>query len=309
MEKIACIFCHKMSVVVAIQEDNYQGKKCQQCALIYISPRPTRNQVVNLYGHDEAKISAQSHMTGGFLKRLYARHTLNKIKKYCTSGSLLEIGSGAGYFLDEARKKGFDPYALELNPVQADFITHHFGIPAEKKALSETSFGKKQFDVIYHCDVVSHFHNPISAFNIMQKKLRDKGLLVFETGNIAETNNKYFPAFTSFQYPDHLFFFSEQSIKQLLDRTGFQLIALHRYNILPQLRLLKWLQSKKQNVNNKQQCGAQKKIPKQKRVLLGAKNMFKKLYYLSMFFLRYYLGALLPKKGRPQTMIIIARKK
>ena len=56
MNEIKCIFCDTKSDRVAIRENGYQGKQCPDCGLIYISPRPSLQEVIDLYGHDEAHI-------------------------------------------------------------------------------------------------------------------------------------------------------------------------------------------------------------------------------------------------------------
>jgi SAM-dependent methyltransferase len=318
MEQVCCIFCTKSSEAVVIKEDGYQGRRCDTCALIYISPRPKQEDISDLYGHGSAHVSSDAHITGSLLKRLYARHSLKVIDQYRSTvytrvldfinpgfsksqGTLLEVGAGGGHFLKEARKKGYTPYAIELNPHQADFINQVLGIPCEKTLLSSCSFGDNTFDVIYHCDVISHFHDPVDAFKIMHTKLADDGLLVFETGNIAEVKHKYLGAFSSFQYPDHLYFFSKDSIKQLLDKTGFELVALHRYNIMPQLAVMNWLKGSSSNT--------QPVAPKSESGSSWLYSVAKNAYYLMVYVLRYKLGRLLPKKGRPQTLIVVARKK
>ena len=308
MEVIPCIFCEVSSNTIIINENKYQGRRCPHCALIYISPRPSADEIENVYGHNNAQVPADVHIAGEFLNRLYARHTIKIIKKHLKHkkinerSTLLEIGAGAGYFLNEAHKAGFDPYALELNPVQADYIERTFNIACERSLLSATSFGSKKFDLIYHCDVLSHFYDPIKSFEVMHKKLTNNGLLVFQTGNIADIDTRYLPAFESFQYPDHLFFFNERTIKQLLAKTGFTLIALHRYNILPQLWLLKWLHRGK----------AQTKATRGKEQSANDsifKLLAKKIYYRGLYLLRYKIGALLPKTGKPQTIIVVAQKR
>ena len=82
MEEIRCIFCDKKNDRVAVEENGYKGRKCSQCGLIYISPRPSINEIVDLYGHDQAHISAEAHISGEFSKRLYAKHILKIIKSY-----------------------------------------------------------------------------------------------------------------------------------------------------------------------------------------------------------------------------------
>src|SRR5579859_2740315 len=175
MHNINCIFCDIPNSRTAIEENGFTGRQCNSCSLIYISPRPHLNSIVTIYSHDDAHIAASSHISGSLLKRLYARHTLNIIKKYKNTGDLLEIGSGGGYFLDEAQKTGFNSHGIELNPVQSMFIQNTLHIPCEEQLLSPHSFGTQQFDVIYHSDVISHFYDPIAEFRTMYSKLKEQG--------------------------------------------------------------------------------------------------------------------------------------
>ena len=172
MEEIACIFCNIWNAQVLIEENGYLGRKCANCGLIYISPRPRAEAVVELYENDNAQISADAHISLERRSRLYARHHLGILGKFAPQGSLLEIGAGAGYFLAEARKRGYEPYAIEFNSAQAEFMRTDLEIPCEQTPLGADSFGGKAFDVIYHCDVMSHFYDPVAEFRRMRAALR-----------------------------------------------------------------------------------------------------------------------------------------
>ena len=331
MNEIKCIFCHLKSDRVAIEENGYQGKRCPQCELIYISPRPSLDEIFDLYGHNEAHISAQAHIAADFAKRLSAKHNLNLVRSVINKGSLLEIGAGAGYFLDEARKIGFDPYGLEFNPVQANFVRDRLNIPCQESALSTSVFGGKKFDLVYHCDVISHFFDPLSEFKKMHAVMKDESFLIFETGNFAEVDPKYYQYIPSFQYPDHLFFFSMNNLSELLKQTGFELIEIHRYSLSPQLVTMKTLSNlkdslkkilaksstttppvKSSEVNKIAKTNADaiasQSTPSQITVKQRAKNLYKYAYQYLNYFLRYKIGSIAPKTNRPQTVIVIARK-
>jgi hypothetical protein len=202
-EDIQCPLCDLCSPAIAMEENGFLGRRCSGCGLVYISPRPGAREIQDLYMCDKAHIQPDSHFQHSFLKRMFARHTLKLTAPHVTSGSILEIGAGAGYFLDEARKAGFQPYAVELNPRQADFIEDALGIPCERQLFSTASFGPKKFDVIYHADVISHFSEPLQVFREIAEKLADNGFVVFETGNFADVAPRYLPAIPCLQYPDH----------------------------------------------------------------------------------------------------------
>lgn len=313
MKNIRCIFCNKSSNQVVIEENGYEGRKCPKCNLIYVSPRPSFSQIQNLYSHDQAHISAESHISASFSKRLYAKHNLRIMKRFIKSGSILEIGAGAGYFLDEARGEGFKVYSIELNSIHADFIRSKLGIPCEESPLDASSFDGKKFDIIYHCDVLSHFYDPIAEFKKINSALRGNGIIVFETGNFGDVKKRYYRLFEKFQYPDHLFFFGENSLKELLRLTGFKFIRIYRYSILPQVlifrmlrRAIDFIRSQEENKNVGGNSITTVLYPSVKR--FSFQKLVRDIYSYFFYVIRYKIGYVMPKKGRPQTVIVIAQK-
>ncbi len=312
MENIKCIFCNSESDKILINENGYTGRKCPTCNLIYISPRPASDVIVDLYGNDNADLDAKYRIKASFSKTLHARHNLRIINKYAGCGKILEIGAGAGYFLNEARKQGFDAYGIELNSIQADYIKDKLNIPCEQSPLNEKTFNNEKFDIIYHCDVISHFYNPIAEFEKIYLRLKENGFLIFETGNLGDVNTGYFKYFPKFFYPEHLFFFSEGNIETLLEQTGFELIKIYRFSILPQLFTEKILL---RSVNYFRPDKTPDNSGKSEidQPAGGTGNNFSQLlkncYFYMIYLIKYKLGAIMPKKGRPQTIIVIAKKK
>jgi 2-polyprenyl-3-methyl-5-hydroxy-6-metoxy-1,4-benzoquinol methylase len=302
LQEVGCIFCNVKHNNVAIRENGYLGQRCESCGLIYISPRPQEKDIEKIYACGDARMAPEQHISRGHLKRRQARHVLKLAKRFVTSGSLLEIGAGAGFFLDEARRAGFQPFAIEPNPTQADFIEHNLGIPCERRALSLDTFQDKQFDVIYHADVISHFYDPVQAFQTMHAKLRHGGFVIFETGNVADLRAKYLDVIPTFQYPDHLFFFGEQALRKLLQMTGFQTLKMYSYSILTELHFAKLLAGQYEPANGARSNGLSRGLSH------SVKESVRPAYYNLMHFMRYNVGAWMPKAGRPQTVIVVAQK-
>jgi 2-polyprenyl-3-methyl-5-hydroxy-6-metoxy-1,4-benzoquinol methylase len=318
VETISCIFCRLESRHVVIEENGYSARKCPQCNLIYVSPRPALLELEDLYGKDHAHISAGTHIYGAFRRRMIARYMLRIIRKFIQRGRLLEIGSGSGYFLDEARKQGFDVRGIELNGILRDFTQTELGISCENNPLDESLFGGLKFDIIYHRDVISHFYDPIAEFEKINDRLIDQGLVVFETGNLGDVEPKYYKLFSAFQLPDHLFFFSEENLKQLLERTGFTLLKAYRYSIVPQLRILGGLNSiidmikplnrMRSSEEQRKSTAAASGLAHAHSRSINPKQLVKNVYNCIYYVLRYQVGHVAPKKGRPQTVVFVARK-
>ena len=310
MEDISCIFCGKPTYHIAISENGYTGRKCQGCNLIFISPRPSAAEVTHLYTDEHVALYVDAQFKFERFKRMVASSTIAKIKNYKKNGSLLELGPGGGSFLQEAYNYGYEPYGIELNPIEARWINEKLRIPCENVALNEGSFGGKQFDIIYHSDVLSHLYDPISVFSDINRALRKDGLLVFETGNIADVDKKYYKFFYQFMYPDHLFFFGEHSIKLLLEKTGFKQVFVYREAIFLQMLLQKALWGLKDLLKDKQvieDIKTHKRVDTESRGL-SAKRKLRLLYrYVSHYLVR--LGRILPKNGRPLKLLCVAEKK
>jgi SAM-dependent methyltransferase len=229
MEVIDCIFCEKPNYEIAIEDNGYTGRRCAQCGLVYISPRPLLGELVDLYGHDRSVISADQHIASSHIKRMYARNALRILRKYVACGSLLEIGAGAGYFLDEAREAGFEVHGLELNSLLATFMRNHLKIPCEESTLDASPFDGKKFDVICHYDVLSHFTTQLPILLRCAKDSREKGIMAFETGNFADVQKRFYRFIDSFLYPEHLFFFGERSLLGCSGELVSELIVTYRH--------------------------------------------------------------------------------
>ncbi len=321
MEQIKCIFCEKDDNQIVIEESGYTGRRCCHCGLIYVSPRPTINEIQELYKDNKADKSAEVHMENELFKRLHARHNLRIITSFVEGGTILDIGAGAGYFLDEARKQGFNPYAIELNHIQADYIRNTMKIPCEESSLHCSSFSDTDFDVIYHCDVISHFFDPIFAFKEINEKMKEGSFLVFETGNLGEVAPKYFKLYRRFSYPDHLFFFSTDNLKDLCEKSGFRFVKIYRYSMVPELvarqifsslwsSLSKHEKHQRTSVNGGK---TDKVLPKVNFLIATlnnspAKKIIRNTLYYFGYLLRYKVGYMVPKKNQPQTVIVIAQK-
>lgn len=306
--EINCIFCGKRSEGIVWEENGFTGKQCE-CGLLYVSPRPSLHEIINLYNYKEINLSAINRIQSEFLNRQNSRHRLKLLRKYRGGGRLLEIGPGAGYFLDESRKEGFEPFGVELNISQAKSIQERFGIPLETAPFSERTFSGISFDVICHFDVLSHFYDPISEFRRFYERLCEGGILFFETGNGGDLSSKWLHFIGQLQYPQHLFLFSQKSIERICSHSGFKVIKVYRYSIMVQLAILKifqWMKRyKKHKIPDKETIPQ----PGLKRSVVDGRLrrcVLRIMVYLNLF-IRYKLGGILPKIG-PQTLVIVAQK-
>jgi 2-polyprenyl-3-methyl-5-hydroxy-6-metoxy-1,4-benzoquinol methylase len=306
MEKIKCLFCSENGRVFWI-ENGYIGRKCDRCRLIYISPRPDEKEMIELYEKGQAGgKTAIEYERYSFSGSLVVNYTINLIKQFKKTGDLLEVGSGGGQFLISARDAGFNPFAVEINKEQAGFISRELGVKTENKSGSDRSiFGAQKFDVIYHKDLLSHLHQPIETFKNFNNKLKDDGILIFETGNSGSLSRLWIKFLGRMSYPEHLYSFSERSVIKLLALSDFELVRYYHHAIvLPQLlaKLLKPVKNIKKVSILKEKIRSEKIQSRENKV-----SAFQKIGGFIFYFLTYRIGRLLPHSW-PSTIIYIAKK-
>jgi SAM-dependent methyltransferase len=312
MENIDCIFGHGPSNQVVIEENGFQGRRCPVCSLIYISPRPERSEVLDLYHHDKAFLPATHHLQFNPAAELAAKKHFHAITDQNPTGripknarySMLEIGCGGGHLLKLAKDHGFDVYGVELNPYQAEHVRSDLGIPCETVPFSRESFGNRRFDIIFHCDVTSHLSDPIGDFSAMYDKLNDTGQIIFETGNGADIDPRFYRYIQAWQYPDHLFFFGESSIRELLKRAGFKSAELRSWSILPQLAVSRAVHSRKSKPGPKSPANSSVSLTGR----LNWKTKIKRVMAARVTHFIRSLGALSSNSKAPRSMIVWATK-
>lgn len=283
--EVGCPLCAEHSGSIAIEENGFLGRRCETCGLIYVSPRPPPADILGIYEHDASQTQARQHVakTRAPYALAHDQHLLGILRAHVASGAVLEIGAGGGLFLHEARAAGFQVAAIEPNAVLAAFMRERFDIPCETTPLHPGSFGGRRFDAIVHCNVLSHFDDPVAALATMAEHLNPGGCLVMETGNFADVDPKYHALIARserFQLPEHLTFFGERALDSLVRRAGFTPVEVLRYSRVPEKRAPAILRA------------------------LGLGRWSDRLRY----FFKYILGSWAPKRGRPQTLIVVAKR-
>lgn len=287
---------------IALQENGYHGYQCNDCGLIYVAPKPDPDKIANLYDHDSAHVSASELIAGSrsLGKAFKARMTLRLVRSYVPRGELLEIGAGGGAFLRQAAKC-FRVHAAEFNPAQVEHMKS-LGVDCRRGSFSEVFDGIK-FDVIYHCDVLSHLADPVAEFRAMRWMLNPGGVVVFETGNFGDVEQRHHHLVERWQYPDHLYFFSRRSLANLATAAGFEIEEMREYSRAMELRVGNLLKPARTAAKGSAGSGGARQRTLKSNLVALAMNV----KHIADFVLIYWIGAILPKAGRPQTVIAVLR--
>lgn len=208
--------------------------KCADCGFLFTQDAPTEEEIGRYYetpdyiSHTDTKkgiVNNLYHKVRGYM--LNRKASLINTITGKTSGTLLDIGTGTGYFADKMKQKGWMVEAIEKNPQARLFAKENFNLDVkEESALS--SFSSGYFDVITLWHVMEHLEPINSTWQRLHELLSDKGVLIIAVPNCSSYDaRKYKSYWAAYDVPRHLWHFTPNTIQQFGHKHGFVLMAEH----------------------------------------------------------------------------------
>ena len=146
---------------------------------------------------------------------------------YSGKGNLLDIGCGAGFFLNFAKERGWNCHGLEILPEYIKFAQENFALDNIRlESLDDSlSYDTNTFDVITLWDLIEHLRNPLDCLKRIHHAMKPGGLLVMWTPNVK---NAVFlkENWVGYETLQHFYFFSRDSLNQMLEKAGFKIVHL-----------------------------------------------------------------------------------
>lgn len=203
---------------------HYQIVRCLNCGLIYSNPILGENDLEKLYRKSE--LNYQQEIPA--LKENYTKY-FNKYLKYFTKNSLLEIGCGSGFFLEEAKLLGFVNIA-GVEPSQAAVNQAENGIKEKIKVdvIKEGLFPDKSFDVICHFQTIDHLANPNQFLQISRRLLKDNGYIFAINHNIKAIIPKMLGERCPMIDIEHIYLFDPITQTKIYEHNGFKVIKIFK---------------------------------------------------------------------------------
>lgn len=206
---------------------------CFKCKFIHSIPIPNEKKLKNFYTKKFYNLKRKKNYFKNGIEnkkwwnKLYTQRLILFEKLLKKKGKLLDVGSGPGFFLAEAKKRGWNVKGIEPS-IDAINFSHSIGVKeAIRGDIDDLNNFKEKFDLIYVNGVMEHLPNPKKFIEIANKILVKNGLLFFWVAN----------DFNFFQYlslskvkkpwwiipPEHINYFQTESLKKLFDKKKFNL--------------------------------------------------------------------------------------
>ncbi len=218
----------------SISKEDFELAKCGNCSFVFTQNIPDQNSIGPYYqsedyiSHSDTKeglINSLYHMVREYMLKSKASLLTRLVKEK----SILDVGSGTGYFLSFMKKNNFKVLGVEVDEDARDFGKKKFGLEIlEPKKLLVDGINQK-FGAITMWHVMEHVHHPDEYFQAYRKLLDEDGVLVIAVPNCDSYDAKHYGKYwAAYDVPRHLWHFTPSTMKRLGEKNGFQLIEKKR---------------------------------------------------------------------------------
>jgi SAM-dependent methyltransferase len=207
--------------------------RCRGCDLQLTNPQPSDAELAAIYGPDYvlAADDSPAHAVIVRSKRATADHYLDLLAAAGAprSGRLLEVGCGAGNFLLQATRRGFDVTGIEYSPYACARARQTLGgVGRVLQGEIDVVAGEAgAFDVVVLCDVIEHVRHPGDFLAKVRATLKPGGLVLIVTPSTASWSARVMGRRWMELKPEHLFYFSPATLSRQLAESAFTGIALY----------------------------------------------------------------------------------
>lgn len=230
-----CPACHseKIAPILDIKDHSVSGEvfsvwACGNCTFRFTQDIPDQ-QSIGPYYQSDAYVS-HTDTKAGLVNKLY--HQIRKItigqkrkmviaQSGKSKGKILDIGCGTGAFLHAMQEIGWDVVGLEPDETAASIAKSKHGLsPLNPQALfaQQTS----TFDSITMWHVLEHVHTLDAYVAQLRTIMKADGVLFVAVPNYTSNDAVHYgTAWAAYDVPRHLYHFSPESMKSLMERHGF----------------------------------------------------------------------------------------
>lgn len=224
-----------------VSNENYSYYGCLECGLKFIYPIPTKKRLQQIYSMQSNELEKKSNgLLYFFLENpvfksffnLFGRNVnveradfvethLMHLKK---RGRLLDVGSGAGRFVNELNNRGWNVEGIEFSEKNVKLAKKLFGSKLQVKCFQIENFRiKPDTEAITFWHVFEHISDFQKVIKYISKKIKKKSCLILETPNASALSVMFFKNYSPLLLtPEHITFWSRESYLKLAGQYGFK---------------------------------------------------------------------------------------
>ena len=205
--------------------------KCPECGFAFTQDFPAESEIGIYYDDPEYISHTDSHK--GIINSLYhqarkiaLRSKTGFVSKYApaSTGTLLDIGCGTGYFLNAMRQKKWVVTGIEKSEQTRIYAHDKFGLNIQDSDyLFDIPANTKDVITLWH--VLEHLEKLNETMESLHRILKDNGTLFIALPNKESADACYYKEnWAAYDVPRHLWHFSPADFELFANKHNFELI-------------------------------------------------------------------------------------
>jgi len=234
-ETIACPECRSTDVTCLLSAKDhlvsgeiYMINRCRKCGLAFTVNPPPEDEIGRYYVSDEyiSHSDKKRNLTDLFY-HLARSLMLGRKQRLATkvtgkrAGTLVDIGSGTGYFASFMQRRGWVVTGIELNEQAREYSRNKFAIKVVSPS-EITNIPDRSADCITLWHVLEHLYEPGRWMNDITRILKDDGKCIIALPNLDSADARWFgDRWAALDVPRHLWHFSPDALINFVENHGF----------------------------------------------------------------------------------------
>lgn len=224
--------------------------ECGECRLIRLHPQPDPSELAGFYpaGYwDAPEVSVTDRLEQWYRRFVlsdHARFVERALMECDEPGMVLDVGCGAGLFLQTLRRRGTltrqdaagRPVLRRIAGVDfsldAAVAAARNRVPAVCASLSKAPFAAGSCAVVTMFNVLEHLYDPASHLDAARGLLAPHGRLIVQVPNAASWQFLLMgERWSGLDVPRHLFHFRLSHLEALLGDCGFEILRYKHFSL------------------------------------------------------------------------------
>ena len=240
-KRVDCPSCGASTHTELFVKGGYPIVRCDECSLVFSNPQVEERVVLDEYregGSNDLWVDVLTSPRQLELDRAKFAEVLDELEPHRGEGRLLDVGTSIGLFLRLALDRGWTGRGTEFGRRALAYAHDELNVPVDDSPIEGL---EGEHDVVSVLSVLEHLNRPREFLRHVSRLLKPGGATYLIVPNVDSLATRVLhERAATFDGRNHLLYFSPATLRDLLAREGFEVVAM-RTRVASLDPVLEWL--------------------------------------------------------------------